>query len=47
MIPLSTVKVAVYGTSAPALLLRSNVKVTVSPDVGETSGNYASSEQSV
>ena len=32
MIPLSTVKVAVYGTSVPALLLRSDVKVTKSPD---------------
>jgi hypothetical protein len=32
IIPLSTVKVAAYDTSVPALLLRSNVKVTVSPD---------------
>jgi hypothetical protein len=33
MIPLSTVKVAVYGTFVPAELLRSKVKVTASPDL--------------
>jgi len=32
MIPFCTVTVSVYGTFVPALLLRLNVTVTVSPD---------------